>query len=282
MTPETYMKRYHGAANPTDALEGAYPVAERTYAVRQSVSVNQSRDCGYNQNNSQNSGCGRNDCQNCGMANALGLLCNDELSSLVDFNACFFLTDTLAVGSPLAVPAAGDTDNIAQAPAASLKRFTPNSSDLIDVAGTAYFAIPGSSIVALDPVDQLNACALKAAAFNLEALDCIPECPDSVYRWTVRALRSAIEECGGETGASCSCGGSNCQCNATMAEQLSSLNLSRSVTLAAGGLVLNGVSVIGSLGDTLVLASEDAERLYFVDTAYVEATGQLQSTPITA
>ena len=259
MTPETYMKHYHGA--DADTLEG--------YAPRPcGAAANQ--DCGCNQNCGCGQDCGCN--QNCPMARALGLLTNSELTSLVDFDAFFFLTDSLAVGSALGVPSDDDTDNIGD-PAASLERFAPNSSALVDVDGTAYFAIPGSSDVALDPVEQLNVCALEAVAFDLEELDCTPECPDSVYRWAVRALRNAIEECGGETGGNCPCGNGGCRCNADMVEELSSLNLSRTVTLTVDGLVLSDVTVIGSMDTILILASEEIERIYFVDTRHVEAIG---------
>ena len=55
--------------------------------------------------------------------------------------------------------------------------------------------------------------------------------------------------------------------------ELSTRNLSRMATLTAGPLVLQNVTVIGSLGSVLVLADEDTERFYLVCADHVEALG---------
>lgn len=253
MTPETYMKRYHGV-DAADTLEGCAPAAEKVYA-RQATAP-----CAQVQSRQVDD-----------MTAALQLLCDSDLSSLVDFDAFFFLTDSLAIGSALTVPVEGETDNIA-APTASLQRFSPTTSQLLDVDGTAYFAIPGSTDVALDPVEQINVPTLEAVAFGLEDIECELECPFTVYRLALRALREAIEDAGGNTG-NCALNTNGNGTGMSLADELTSRNLSRSVTLTVDSLVLTDVTVIGALGDILILGSEDAERFYFVNTEHVEAIG---------
>lgn len=147
--------------------------------------------------------------------------------------------------------------------------------------GTAYFAIPGTSTVALDPVDQLTLCSVKAVAFGLTDPDCPEECPDTVYRRVVRNIRRAIRAEGGETSGCDSCDSvsanrcdcEDCCCDTGVLTELASRNLSRLATLTAGNLVLQDVTVLGAVGSVLVLASEEEERIYFVCASNVEALG---------
>lgn len=207
------------------------------------------------------------------MAEALRLLCGSTLGSLVDFNAFFFLTDALAVGSPLSVPGS-DTDNIST-PAAGLRRFSPCNCDLLDVTGTAYFAVPGTASVALTDINQLSLCAIKAVAFQITEAECPRDCDDSNFRRAVRALRRAIQAEGGTTSpcASCQahCDCDDCCCAAGLLTELSTRNLSRLATLSAGSLILQDVTVLGSIGSVLVLADERLNRVYLVCANAVEA-----------
>ena len=207
------------------------------------------------------------------MVEALRLLCGSTIGSLVDFNAFFFLTDALAIGSPLSA-SCPDTDNIAT-PCASLHRFSPCNCDLLDVTGTAYFAIPGTTAVALDEVNQLSLCAVKAVAFQIKDADCPRDCDDSNFRRAVRALRRAVQAEGGTTSpcASCQahCDCDDCCCAAGLLTELSTRNLSRLATLSVGSLILRDVTVLGSIGSVLVLADECLNRVYLVCANAVEA-----------
>jgi len=210
------------------------------------------------------------------MADALRLLCGETLGSLVNFDAFFFLTDSLAIGSPLSVPGE-DTDNIAD-PDASLRRFSPCNCDLLDISGTAYFAVPGSSPQALEDVDQLSLCTLKAVAFVVAEADCERECGDTNYDRAVRAIRRAIRAEGGDTNACgrcqahCDCDDCCC-CSEGVLTELSTRNLSRTATLIVGGMVLQNVQVLGNVGSALVLSDEELERIYLVCANAVEALG---------
>lgn len=213
-------------------------------------------------------------CCKSSMVEALRLLCGNTLSSLVDFNAFFFLTDALAIGSPLV--SCADTDNIST-PCASLRRFAPCNCDLLDVTGTAYFAIPGTTSAALDAVTQLSLCAIKAVAFQVIDSECPRDCDDSNFRRAVRALRRAIQAEGGTTTSCASCQShcdcDDCCCAAGLLAELSTRNLSRLATLTVGPLILRNVTVLGSIGSVLVLADEQLCRFYLVCANTVEALG---------
>lgn len=215
-------------------------------------------------------------CCKASMVEALRLLCGESVSSLVDFESFFFLTDSLAVGSALSAPGT-DTDNI-EDPDASLRRFSPCNCDLLDVGGAAYFAAPGGS-VALSDVEQLSLCAIKAVAFQLLE-DEEPEegcCRETNYHKATWAIRRAIRAEGGNTSAcgrcAAHCDCDDCCCAAGIVQELSSRNLSRQVTLTAGPLVLQNVAVLGSVGSVLVLGDEDLRRFYLVCANAVEAIG---------
>lgn len=209
------------------------------------------------------------------MVEALRLLCGENVGSVVDFDTFFFLTDALAVGSSLSFPG-DDIDNISS-PTATLQRFSPGNCTLLDVSGTAYPATIGSDDEVLDNVDQLSLCALKAVAFQIAEANCTRECGDSNYDRAIRAIRRAIRAEGGNTGACGTCGAhcdcDDCCCVDGILNELSARNLSRQVTITAGPLVLQNVTVLGSTGSVLVLASEALSRVYLVCANAIEAIG---------
>lgn len=267
MTPETYMRRFHGAEAVTDDVpltaEEVYPSCPlNTEGTRCGCSV-------------PDTAATETCCCKGSMVDALRLLCGDALSNLVNFDAFFFLTDAISLGSALTVPAT-DTDNIGT-PAASLRRFSPCNCDLLDVSGTAYFAAPGQTNTALTSTDLLSICALKAVAFDLLPADGQTEDLPTPYRRAVWAIRRAIQAEGGTTGgcgacqAHCDC--DDCCCASGILAELSTRNLSRTATLAVGSMVLQNVTVLGSIGSVLVLGSEALNRFYLVCANAVELLG---------
>ena len=271
MTPETYMRRYHTDCGCDDPSTLPTVSAEELYS-----------SCPLNAAETSNCGCDLPDpeplpicCCKASMVETLRLLCNTELANLVNFDAFFFLTDTLAVGGPLITPTT-EADNIA-ALDASFQRFSPCNCDLIDVGGTAYYAAPGSSTTILESVEQLSLCAVKAIAFTLITAEEEGDTDIAIYRRAVRYLRRAIRAEGGDTSgcAPCSahCDCDDCCCDAGLLTALATRNLSRQATLTAGPLVLQNVTVLGAIGSTLVLADETNRRIYFVCVSQVEALG---------
>ena len=124
MTPETYMRRYHGCCDSDSAAltaEEPFPSCPLLDSCcSQPVDEpDPAPTC----------------CCKASMVEALRLLCDPALTSLVDFDSFFFLTDSLALGGPLSVPGTGP-DNLGGLDA-SFRRFSPCNCDLIDVDGTA-------------------------------------------------------------------------------------------------------------------------------------------------
>lgn len=269
MTPETYMRRYHGGCGCEEeavAAEELFPSCPLSASGLGCADLEPDRTdpdplptC----------------CCKASMVEALRLLCGTELASLVDFDAFFFLTDALTVGSALTVPT-DEPDNISL-PEASFRRFSPCNCDLIDVDGTAYFATPCAACTALENVEQLSLCSVKAVAFDLNDPECPETCENAVYRRAARLLRRAIRSEDGTTGSCAPCGAhcdcDDCCCDEGLLTELATRNLSRQVTLTVGPLVLQNVTVLGSVGSVLVLASEEEQRIYFVCVSQVEALG---------
>lgn len=267
MTPETYLQLYHNQ-NPalSDALRaGTAPAcplpAEKFCPCSHRPAPQPSQDC----------------CCKRAMAEALRLLCDPLLAELVDFNTFFFLTDSLTVGGALTVPSPSTTpaDNIESAEA-SFHRFSPCNNDLLEIDATAYFATPLDDVIALEDVDQLSICALKAVAFELIDLEDTEE-NSSAYRRAIRALRRTLDSEGGDTSACGSCAAHcdthDCCCTSGVLNELSARNLSRVATFTAGPLVLQNLSVLGSLGGALLLGNETLRRFYLVCAETIEALG---------
>lgn len=268
MTPETYMKHYHcGGSRQSDTC----PLLASGTATQSAA--NTSCASAEDTTTAQQGSC----CCKQSMVDALQLLCGNALSSLVDFSSFYFLTDTLSVGSTLSVPDTANTDNLAATPAAALRRFAPCNCDLLEVSGTAYYATPASTSVALETVDQLSLCAVKAIAFQVLNTDCPTENENCGYDCAVRALRRAIQAEGGTTTscgtcqAHCDC--DTCCCSTGIITELATRNLSRQATIVAGPLFLQNVTVLGAIGSVLVLSAEALNRVYFVCANAVEAIG---------
>lgn len=279
MTTENYMKRYHAPCCGEDAAELSSIPAEEAYpcACAQAPSCPWEPDRCPCEDGRPTPETGDDCCCKGSMVEALRLLCGSELSELVDFNSFFFLTDALTVGGTLqpTLSNQGPADNISGLDA-SLQRFSPCNCDLLEVEGVSYFAIPAAPAVAIEDVDALSLCALKAVAFQLTDDRCEEdECAQE--RRAIRLIRRAIRREDGDTGACgtcrahCDC--DNCCCVSGLLTELSGRNLSRQATLAAGPLLLRDVTVLGSVGSALVLWNENDRRVYFVCVNAVEALG---------
>ena len=78
-------------------------------------------------------------------------------------------------------------------------------------------------------------------------------------------INPAGNACGQEPcSCSCACDCQDCCCAAGLLSTLAQNNLSRRVSLTAGLLVLLNVTLLGAVGNVLVLANDANNRLYFV------------------
>ena len=97
---------------------------------------------------------------------------------------------------------------------------------------------------------------------------------DASARDFAQLLSQRLNPCNSRCGVcACSCDCEDCCCTAGVLGVLSDSNLSRKATLAAGQLILQGVTLLGTLGNVLVLANDETQRIYFVCAAKVQFLG---------
>ncbi len=243
---------------------------------------------------------------------ALGLLCDERISSLLDFDAAAFVTETYTAGAALkggkphgraaAVQAddeeegcgsgsrgkptpppkpcpcpGGQSDNLGTL-SGSFRRFAPCTCDLLDIDAQLY--TQGSKSCGFT-ASQVNLCELDAVV--IQGAEACPEgdlTADEVAARNFRCLRQMLAQrlnpCGDPCSpecCSCACDGRDCCCAAGLLATLAQNNLRRRVSLAAGLLLLQNVQLLGSVGNVLVLANETDKRLYFVCVNSVQFIG---------
>ena len=213
---------------------------------------------------------------------ALGLLCDQQISSLLDFDLSAFLTCTYSAGATLEPGDAGGnpTDNLADTLSGSFRRFSPCSCDLIDVDAPVYNAA-GTEVFTATQISlcKLDALVIQAAAAAAEGDLSAEEVTARNFRCLRTRLAQRLNPCGGDCGqtctssCSCACDSHDCCCAAGLLATLAQNNLSRRVSLVAGLLVLNDVTLLGAVGNVLVLANDTDNRLYFVCVNSVQFIG---------
>ncbi|MBD5134103.1 MAG: hypothetical protein HDT38_06505 [Clostridiales bacterium] len=209
---------------------------------------------------------------------ALGLLCDERLSSLLDFDTSAFLTNTYVAGATLDTAAPTDTpaDNLSAALTGSFRRFSPCGCDLLDVEAPVYNAA-GTQVLTATQVSlcQLDAVVLQGAEAAAEGDLSSEEVATRNFRCLRQRLAQRLSPCGncGQEQCSCGCDERDCCCAAGLLATLAQNNLSRRVSLAAGLLVLTGVTLLGTVGSVLVLANDTDRRLYFVCVNSVQFIG---------
>ena len=227
---------------------------------------------------------------------ALGLLCDERISSLLDFDTAAFITNTYTAGTVLTpltppeaegeaetatpaavVPTVTPADNLG-VPTGSFRRFAPCSCDLLDINADLYTAAGTAVGFTATQVSlcELDAVMIQAAAATAEGDLSAEEVAARNFRCVRSLLAQRLNPCGspcGQTCCSCACDGRDCCCAAGLLSALSQNNLSRRVSLAAGLLVLRNVQLLGTVGNVLVLASDADNRLYFVCVNSVQFIG---------
>lgn len=206
---------------------------------------------------------------------ALQLLCNDELTDLLDFDMTAFITNDYTAGAAVTqtVDESIPSDNLTEPLEGTFRRFSPNNCDLLDIEADLYAApetFTGLSIT------QVNLCELVAVVIQLAETEAEGDLtPEQVAARNFRRVRSILScrlsPCSTGCGNSCACPAcEDCCCAAGLRSALSESNLSRRVTLAAGPLLLNDVTLLGTAGNVLVLANEEALRFYFVCLNHIQ------------
>ena len=221
---------------------------------------------------------------------ALGLLCDQQISNLLDFDSAAFLTGVYTAGTTLTAaakepkPHAEDdartpcrpdppapvnpnkpSDNLGKL-TGSFRRFAPCTCDLLDIEAGLYTAGGKRCAFTASQVSlcQLDAVVIQGAAQSFRCL-----CDRLAKRLNPTGDMCAQEPCP----CSCVCDGRDCCCAAGLLSTLAQNNLSRRVSLTAGLLVLQNVTLLGTVGNVLVLCNDADNRLYFVCVNSVQFVG---------
>lgn len=221
---------------------------------------------------------------------ALGLLQEQEISSLVDFDLSAFVTDTYTAGAArtaITAPTPGTTpaavDNLGTL-AGSFLRFVPGSRDLLDIDAALY---NGAGTAVNFTASQVSLCQLDAVAVQVvagvaEGALTADEVTAQNFRRLRTLLAQRINPVGGfgprgqrqgQGSCCCACDDEECCCASGLLCALVQNNLSRRVSLTAGLLVLANVDLLGAVGNVLVLANDENNRIYFVCVNSVEFIG---------
>ena len=209
-------------------------------------------------------------------AAALRLLCDDEIADLLDFEQTAFITDNYVAGATVTetIAAATPADNLVEPLSGIFRRFSPCSRDLLDITAPLN-AVPATATGLT--VTQVSLCELVAVAIQLAETEAEGDLTaDQVaqrnLRRVSRILSRQLAPCGTEcAGCACSCPvGEDCCCAEGILSALADNNVSRRVSLAAGPLMLNGVTLLGHAGNVLVLVNEEDQRFYFLCVTHIQ------------
>lgn len=201
---------------------------------------------------------------------ALQLLCNSQLATLLDFNQAAFVTDTYVAGATINTTPAGTTpsDNL-NTMSGSFRRFSPCNCDLLEISALVNTPPETSTGVTATqvPLCQLTAVALQTATAPASGDITSDQATANNFQTIQKILSQCLSNPSNPCGACaccCTCSDDDCCCAAGLLSTLSQSNLSRKVTIVAGPLVLQGVTLLGTVGNVLVLSNSTNNRIYFV------------------
>lgn len=245
---------------------------------------------------------------------ALGLLCDQQISTLLDFDAAAFVTDAYVAGAaldcgrkhschgprmeaeaedeaeeeggrhrPSCPPpcppchTSGASDNLGNL-SGSFRRFALCNRDLLDIDAELHSAGRKDCGFTAAQVSlcKLDAVVIQGAKACAEGDLCAEEVMARNFRCLRQRLAQRLNPCGdpcGKDWCSCACDERDCCCAAGLLDTLARNNLSRRVSLVAGLLVLTDVTLLGTVGNVLVLANDNKKRLYFVCVNSVQFVG---------
>jgi len=187
---------------------------------------------------------------------ALDLLCSPRLRPLVDFNTFAFISDFYLLGSGLITPPGGTApgDNLA-APAGSYV-CGGDSCEALTVSGLLF--PPEIGVPALDStVTQVALCRLHAIAFDAAATDDTAVTNFQTLSQTLGQLLRPRKP-------------KDCD---NLADALTNAAAVRASTVTTGPLIVTNSTIIGQLGDILVMANSTDSRFYFICADKIDYMG---------
>lgn len=181
---------------------------------------------------------------------ALGLLCCPQTSPLINFNAVAFIADNYVVGTTITTPVASTTavDNLNTLTGTYV--CSSSSCETTNASGDLALAVDDTTPVAVN-ISQAALCKLNAVVFTAAGTT---ETEQSTNFQSLTQLLSQLINPSQPDSCCCS----------TIATSLLNATVARSVTLTAGPLLLSNVTVLGQIGDVLVLANSTTFRIYLV------------------
>ncbi len=182
---------------------------------------------------------------------ALNLLCCPQTGPLINFSAAGFVSESFLIGTAIEAPV------VTTAPADNLTTLTgtfvcgSSSCETAGASGALAFAAEGAAPVTVN-LSQASLCQLDAIAFTAAAgatEDDLVANFQALTQLLSQLLNPNQQE--------------NCCCT-TIAGSLLNSTVARSVTLTAGPLLLTNVTVLGQVGNILVLSNSTDFRIYLV------------------
>ena len=188
---------------------------------------------------------------------ALDLLCSPRLQPLVDFNTFAFVTDFYILGAALEALTAGTVpgDNLT-APTGSYV-CGGDSCEALTVSGLLF--PPEVGATALEPtVTQVALCRLNAIAFS-SAADAA-DVPTTNFQTLSQTLGQLLRP---KKPKDCD----------NLADALTNAAAVRASTITAGPLVVSNSTIIGQLGDLLVMSNSTESRFYLICANKIDFMG---------
>lgn len=189
---------------------------------------------------------------------ALDLLCSPRLRPLVNFAAFTFVTDYYVLGSGLEAPTVGTVpDDNLTAPAGSYV-CGGDSCESLTVSGLLYPSQPDATPTEVT-VTQVALCRLNAIVFDAAA-DTVDPTTDN-FQTLSQSLGQLLRPQKPQ------------DCGSSLADALTSAAAVRASTVTSGPLIVQNSTIIGQLGDLLVMANSTDSRFYLICANKIDFMG---------
>lgn len=266
---ESYFE-YYGGAMSAEEYAATLGTQETEACCGEEVPTAAACDCPHPVK-AEDEGC----CCRKNFRTALSLLGESPVAELMDFGQTAFITDHYVAGTTLETAVGTDTpaDNLVEPLEGIFRRFSPCTCDLLEISAEVN-AVPETPVGIT--ATRVNLCELVAVAIDLADTEAegdltAEQVAARNFRWVRRYIARRLNTGCEEDTCRCVCiCGEDCCCAAGLLEALGEGSLSRQVTLTAGPLLLSGVDLLGAVGNVLVLANDEEQRLYFVCVTTVE------------
>ncbi len=210
--------------------------------------------------------CGTNCPCAAGLVAALQLLCDSRFAPLVDYKQFAFFTRDFVLGSSLSCPASTTDpyDNLTGPLDGEFVSITPDSCKNLEVSGQVYYPVPVCAGTTEAPcctegpyfdAGEVQLCSLVAVSFNVAETTGVTaaEAFTNLSRLFYQATHAGCRPSPTPPTKPTPCNNSK--------DDLASRS---TASVTAGPLIAGNASVLGEIGDVLILANEASTRFYFV------------------